>query len=413
MTPAGDHAGRGDHRPVESPAYPAISRRRKTLYASVLLILLAGGAELVGQVLLAGRTRPKRYLAQAYYRNRDWSEEFLERQASLKLRYQPFVGWRRTDCRSPNLNVIDGERVTVHPTEPSPSAVNIWCFGGSTMWGEGVRDGFTIASHLARIAQEAGHDVRVRNLGESGWVFTQEALCFALHSRDGERPDIALFYDGVNDVFSAYQSGLTDGGPQNRDIFENYFKQGYDVRRRWRHKIALYRAAMKVVARFSDAWQPVVGREIDGARAAAEVAEKYFQTLDFVQRIGRAYDIETAFFWQPTIVFQPDFRTAECDAYKCGYTPSMEGMLDFYVLTTEQIRSHGGQGSTVMDLSRCLGPSPPEGYFVDHNHLNEEGNGIIARAIFEHLGPLLDQPRRTRAAADGGEQGPARSGGAL
>ncbi len=365
-----------------------ISRARKVGFSLVALLILVGLAEAAGQLLYARRKPADRYLVQDYYKNRDWSVDLLTTQESLSLRFEPYVGWRRTDCTSEFLNVNDGIRRTVHPSEPSPEAVVVWMFGGSTMWGEGVRDIATIPSHFARIAAEHGLNVRVVNLGESGWVSTQEALLLSLKLRAGEKPDIAVFYDGVNDTFATYQSGLTDGGPQNRDMFENYFRLGYDPRRRLRNSIALYRILRRVTLEFSDEWTAAVGTTVDADDTARKLMSMYLGNVDFVRRMAGAYDFDSVFFWQPTIVFQENFETTERDAYTRGASRNLHGMLDFYKRTTELLPDDG-----VIDVSRCLGPSPAEGWFIDHNHLNEAGNAVVARALFERLQPLIEKRR--------------------
>lgn len=368
-----------------------VSRGRKTVYAAVMLLLVGGFLELAGQLFYATRTRADTYLSQAYYRRRDWSRDYLGAQDHLTLRYEPYVGWRRADCRTRFLNITHGERRTVHPVEPSSDAVVIWCFGGSTMWGTGVRDAHTIPSHLARIAHEAGYDVRVRNLGESGWVSTQEVLHLILKVRSGETPDLAVFYDGINDVFAAYQSGRGDGAHQNLDIFENYFNRGFDPRRRFRNKIALYRLAKAVTRRLGLGWRSAAFDPRNADSLAGRLVDTYLRNTDLAARVAKTYGFDTVFFWQPMIVFQPDYRNTERDAYRRGEKKGMDAMLEFYKTATARLADRGP-----IDLTRCLGPSPPEGYYIDHNHLNEEGNAVVAAAIFGHLRDRIGLHHRNR-----------------
>lgn len=376
------HHGRRDER----PSRPTLSTRRKFVYASVVLLLVVVGTELVGRVLYADRTHAQRYLSQAYYQSRSWSRDLLETQDRIKLRYEPFVGWRRVDTASAYVNIVAGERRTVHPAPASPSDVHIWCFGGSTMWGTGVRDEHTIPSCLARLAHAAGLNVRVRNLGEQGWVMTQEALDLALKARLGQTPDIAVFHDGVNDVFSAFQSGRTDGAHQNLRIFEDYFKLGHDPRRRWWTSFAIYRAVRRIGLGLTGGLEPAVGTGSEADATAGRVAAMYLRNVDFVRRLGESYQFEVVCFWQPVVSCQPDYKTTESDACRHTRNPNMDGMLEFYGLTTAHVRGNGG----VVDLSHVLGPSPVNGYFIDNNHLNEEGNAVIATAMFDRVRDMIE-----------------------
>jgi len=89
-------------------------------------------------------------------------------------------------------------------------------FGGSTTWGVGARDPFTIPAEPSRALSEVEPELRVHVLkfGEKGYVSTQSLLALLLELREGRAPDLAVFYDGVNDVFAGYQQGVA-GLPQN------------------------------------------------------------------------------------------------------------------------------------------------------------------------------------------------------
>lgn len=82
------------------------------------------------------------------------------------------------------------------------------------MWGSGARDSFTIPSLLSQILSEHGISIHVVNYGESGFVSTQEVIALMLQLKKGNIPDVVMFYDGVNDTFSAFQHGIA-GIPQN------------------------------------------------------------------------------------------------------------------------------------------------------------------------------------------------------
>ena len=99
-------------------------------------------------------------------------------------------------------------------TLDAEAALRIFVFGGSTVWGTGARDDYTIPSCLARDLHARGIETAVFNFGESGYVNTQSLLALICELRDGNIPDVAIFYDGINDIFAAYQDGRA-GLPQN------------------------------------------------------------------------------------------------------------------------------------------------------------------------------------------------------
>ncbi len=108
---------------------------------------------------------------------------------------------------------FEGELVTVSPagtrgTAPpaavaeSKRALEIWTLGGSTMFGWGMPDSQTVASHLQTVLQERlpGRRVRVTNHGHSYYFSSMELNLLIALLRDGEKPDLVVLLDGLNDA---------------------------------------------------------------------------------------------------------------------------------------------------------------------------------------------------------------------
>ena len=67
-------------------------------------------------------------------------------------------------------------------------------------------------SLVARMLHERGWRVEIRNLSEIGYVSTQELIALSQELQAGYRPDVVIFFDGVNDTTSALlerEAGLT------------------------------------------------------------------------------------------------------------------------------------------------------------------------------------------------------------
>ncbi len=144
--------------------------------------------------------------AVAYYR------EFRE---ANRAHWQPYVYWRRAPYRGRYISVdAEGKRRTVQVEGLPEDAPEVFVFGGSTIWGTGAADDETIPSYLARQLRGAGHPARVVNLGETGYVSTQGLLRLLLELRAGNVPDVAIFYDGANELAAAAQTG-EPGIPMN------------------------------------------------------------------------------------------------------------------------------------------------------------------------------------------------------
>ena len=76
------------------------------------------------------------------------------------------------------------------------------------MWGSGAPDWGTIAAYLqAGLESSWDEPVCVVNFGQSAYVSTQGAVELIMQLRSGNVPDRVLFYDGINDVIAAGESG--------------------------------------------------------------------------------------------------------------------------------------------------------------------------------------------------------------
>jgi hypothetical protein len=76
------------------------------------------------------------------------------------------------------------------------------------MWGTGSPDWSTIPSYLQTgITKLKNGPICVVNFGESGYMSTQSVIELMLQLQSGNIPHVTLFFDGVADVYTAYQAG--------------------------------------------------------------------------------------------------------------------------------------------------------------------------------------------------------------
>lgn len=149
------------------------------------------------------------------YSDPTWVKDYYkELRRSSAAQWRPYVYWRRKPYHGNHIN-IDANGIRLTPlTKPlqqeSRTPVTIFMFGGSTLWGTGVRDAFTIPSIFAKELQNKGVAAEVINFGETGYVSTQEVITLLLQLQKRQLPDFAIFYDGVNDMYSAYSNTSPD-----------------------------------------------------------------------------------------------------------------------------------------------------------------------------------------------------------
>ena len=150
-------------------------------------------------------------------------------------------------------------------------SVKILTLGGSSLWGFGARDDQTIPSLLARSLHEKGWRVELKNLAEIGYVSTQEVIALTRELQAGYRPDVVIFYDGVNDTTSA----LLEGEP---GLTTNEINR--------RHEFNLLQSPARMAAALtvklvkdsgSYRFAQMVRRRLDGETASAQTAAGHVQ----------------------------------------------------------------------------------------------------------------------------------------
>ena len=128
--------------------------------------------------------------------------------------------WRRASFDSEYITIDrDGFRRTWKRSGPDESPPDmIFVFGGSTVWGTGARNDYTIPSLMAKQFAQENLNVHVVNYGESAYCFAQEIIHLVTLLQEGRRPRAVIFYDGVNDVSNAYQDGRAETVSQHETM---------------------------------------------------------------------------------------------------------------------------------------------------------------------------------------------------
>jgi len=288
--------------------------------------------------------------AEAYYR---------ELRAANRAHWQPYVYWRRAPYRGRFITVEDdGRRSTFEPETLQSDAPRIWVFGGSTVWGTGAADDETIPSQLARQLHEAGQPARVVNFGETGYVNTQGLLRLWLELRRGNVPDVAVFYDGANDIASATQRGEA-GVPMNESR----------------------RIADFLLGEGAPAPKPPEAPLPELANSAVDV---YRANLRLLTVMASEYGFELCCFWQPvSFVHKPLTEFEQRASARVLDKPAFRQLADVVRL------SYGAVASSEMpecfaDLSTVFEHTTAPRY-VDWCHMVAAGNADIAAAMLPHI----------------------------
>jgi lysophospholipase L1-like esterase len=334
------------------------------------------------------------------YKGASWTNQYFKELHDLQTVWKSYVYWRRARFQGKYINIDNnGIRKTWNmESGDRKEKYKILCLGGSGMWGFGARDDHTIASRISKILTERlGMAVSVVNMGETGYVSSQEFIALSLELQAGRVPDLVIFYDGVNDIFSAFQNGRA-GLPQNERNRRREFNLLITDTRSiltlfgpmMLSRTAIYKtmrdlAQKGTIGGYRDWTMGLKDKEIgvdEASKLSRSVARVYGANMELISGLAQKYDFKVRHYWQPT-VFQKD----HCSDYEAGFKESMKNVAPLFKEAYESVGAAPSikkAGTTFKDLSNLF-KNMKEPVFIDFCHITEEGNKRIARAIVENL----------------------------
>ena len=308
------------------------------------------------QVRQAARRLLEAEVEQEPYRGTSWGRPYWEAIELYKESWEPYYVYRVGSMTTDFINVSDGVRAT-HRTAAKAGVPNrlVFLFGGSAAWGHGARDEATIPSWLARVAEEQGEPLDVRNYAESGWVNWQGITYLTQRLADGERPDTVIFYSGVNEVLSGRQwpqvrHPIWDGEAVPRAMADWALERSRPLARVWDYyRNTSYLWSLLVPRAPVLAASPPIGRSELAKRLAAD----YLAGLGLVEQMGRAFGFKTLFAWQLTVADKPSLtapgtalrRLASADAcHHSGHRLVVDGRRIEGVVRRSRPAGEGARG---------------------------------------------------------------------
>ncbi|MGH7717959.1 MAG: hypothetical protein ACREON_03825 [Gemmatimonadaceae bacterium] len=386
------------------PLYKAVALM--ALNTVVLLVVLELGAAVLGTLLGEPETAGAGGMVQVdpdesvpmrgrlpYYASRDWGAQHWVEYASADKRtvFHPYVMWRTAPFASQTINVdsATGNRRTPG-ADCRPGSFKVFTFGGSGMWGVGSPDWGTIAAHLqTQLAGQMERPVCVVNYGERGFVVTQGAIQLMRQLQYGNVPDLALFYDSVNDVETAYVYGRA-GLPMGMEGIASKLEGRDQPAPRWFESTSIYQLLSRFAPRQAASTAIQTAKlAADSARidsVASSVVTLYLETYDMVDALARQHGFAYGFFWQPHIVIGAKRLTAEERAI--AMLAGEQARRPFNERIFARIAAAARQRPHLHYLGGVFDREPSLVY-VDSHHLTPEGNEIVARAMVGAMRPAL------------------------
>lgn len=327
-----------------------------------------------------------------YYRSQPWAAQYWrEFGASRRNRYKPHVLWRRVPMKGETIN-IDEQGIRVTPgANCIAGSFKVFAFGGSTMWGTGSPDWATIPAYLqSGLKTMREGPVCVVNFGESGFTSTQSVIELLVQLQTGNVPDVAIFFEGPNDIYSAYQSGRADV-TENNEQFAARFEQR-DVGEK-NPVIALLELSSlrKLAVSLVTNLRPEVQRTsrmltyetkgVDPTNLSNSVVQTYLSNYNIIGGIAQRYGFKFVFFWPPYIAVGKKPLTPDEVELKHAVDPALAKL---YLLAYRNIERLAPERKNLIYLGPIF-----DGYerllWLDEVHVTPEGNELIAQQMLQVL----------------------------
>lgn len=250
-------------------------------------------------------------------RDEPWADQYTQDSLDLFARgqgYVPYLLYGFQPYTSRYLNLTDRERRSYEPAVPAGvRPLRVAFFGGSVTFGVGQRDDHTIASEFARAAEAAGVPVEVHNYGLYGWVAWQEYEYFERLLAAGERYDLAVFYDGLNDVAvqqSDYSVDPTHGGSQimrhfSGEIHDRYYQAPglfdgiVDLAQAYRRNSGVAHVVDRLTRRAGEMPSWMRTDPVEPSAATAAALDVLARSHAAIADLGSRHDVPVRFVIQP------------------------------------------------------------------------------------------------------------------
>jgi len=326
------------------------------------------------------------------YGGESWPVEHVRELEALAPRWEPYAYFRQRPFAGRTITIDElGRRAVWRPPPAEPAGrapVKILLLGGSSLWGYGARDDHTIPSILARLMHERGVSVEIRNLSEIGYVNTQELVAMVRELQSGYRPDVVLFYDGVNDATSALLAGKPTLTTNEINRVREFNLLQSPVRLiaalvgRLVADSALQRLARSIGRRIlGPPSDPHPVPAADPAALARGVVDGYRANVAIVDALAARYGFRPLFVWQPVVFSKARPAPFEREeAAKYAWAEPIFAEVSRAIEAADGLRAR----PDFVDLADVF-RDVDDLIFIDYCHTTEAGNARIAGAIFEYV----------------------------
>lgn len=367
---------------------------RKFTYLAIILVALITvvevGLHAADAILnLSKKDEGKKIYMLPQFADKKWAKGLFKEVDALEGEYKAYRGWGKNEFKGEYINIgPDGARKTWNPEDLKENARTVYVMGGSTTWGYGARDYYTVPSYISKLLNSTGYEFRVYNYGEWAYSFTQSIYYLITLLRDGHRPDYVIFYGGT-DVYNSYQSGRVG-------LLQHAFIRGSteDVSNFQRIKSGLlniikahsmiYRELKKIKSKFEPPKEQFqeAAHNYDDARLkqlGMDTATYFEESHVLLEKLATAYNFKYVSVWPPVTFTEEKLLEAEATTDERLHDQALKKIYGYVVadLNTKSISHFYNISDVLKDRTKP--------YYIDSGHVIEEGNKVVAEKIVSIL----------------------------
>lgn len=301
--------------------------------------------------------------------NAPFADKLQAEQLSFDSQYvpDPVIGFRLPDFSGTYINTQAGQRRTYGQDLGSDgNPVSLWLMGGSSAYGYGQRDNYTIASRLSKLAEDDRINLQAKNIAMCGWVIPQEVAAITERLKTQPAPDMTVFYDGWNDTFASVQVAISR---QSLPVGEFRIDE---------------KDATEIDRRLNSGEAEAAIKKAGGVEALALfTAERYRKYKKIADAALGAAKVEPFYIFQPDVTAnkrQLDFIRGTNPNKSARDIPS----LPLVLARTAELLEADGVANQRQVFANTLEP-----VFLDGVHTNELGADLAAKAIYKVIRPSL------------------------
>ena len=343
--------------------------------------------------------------AEANEPNTEWARKHLEeiRQNWLWLEWAPFIHWRMKPLDGETLTIAeDGFRPTPKFSSENQPALEVHLYGASTMVGWGAGDDETIPAVLSKLLNESGHNVVVKNYGQWSYVAKQEALLFSLEVAHGNKPDVAVFYDGCNELIGPPQDlalGPIFATRAQKEHAILSYERRHDLMKQYLLNAARWSSLIQLVTP-DRAWEPPATFIEE---QTTRIAREYSASINLSQSVADANNINLLYFWQPIAYHKAHLTESEKSVLDLAEDAERGGSLDFWqrymASVDDRLEESLGNKQNFHNISDTYNDTT-QPMFMDLCHTNPAGYRIVAEKMLPYISAAIDE----RASKSGKQQ---------